>query len=75
MELLDKFHVTQKVLEHTRVTSKSKSCIDNVILCSDLSFANVSVLSEEIADHLILCWAGGAIMARMTVNGLAVSAG
>ena len=59
MELLDKFHVTQKVLEHTRVTSKSKSCIDNVILCSDLSFANVSVLSEEIADHLILCWAGG----------------
>ena len=51
-EVLDRFHVNQLINEDTRITCKTRTCLDHIITSSKLSKIQAKVLDIEIADHL-----------------------
>ena len=51
-EVINRFHVNQLINEDTRITCKTRTCLDHIITSSTLSIVQAKVLDIEIADHL-----------------------
>ena len=51
-EVIEKFHANQLINEDTRITSKTRTCLDHIITSSMLAKIQAKVLDIEIADHL-----------------------
>ena len=51
-EVIEKFHANQLINEDTRITCKTRTCLDHIISSSMLAKIQAQVLDIEIADHL-----------------------